>query len=178
MAIKKIKIGSGTALDINDARNVVVGNGVNNVVTLTKAQYQALTTKDANTVYIVTDVTPSGGGGGGGEENVIEIVKVNGTALTPDANKAVDVTVPTETTVTNWGFTKNAGTLTGVTFNGASATVSSGVAAISATIPTVPTISTNISSDATSDTKTTSPKAVKTYVDGIVGDIETLLAAI
>ena len=30
-----------------------------------------------------------------GEENVIETVKVNGTALTPDAQKAVDVTVPT-----------------------------------------------------------------------------------
>ena len=34
------------------------------------------------------------------------------------------------------------------------------------TIPTVPDISTNISTDATSDTKTASPKAVKTYVDG------------
>ena len=30
----------------------------------------------------------------GGEPNVIEVVKVNGTALTPDANKAVDVPVP------------------------------------------------------------------------------------
>lgn len=34
------------------------------------------------------------------------------------------------------------------------------------TIPTVPTISTDISSDATSDTKTASPKAVKTFVEG------------
>lgn len=49
-------------------------------------------------------------GGGGGEENVIEIVKVNGTALTPDSNKAVDVPVPTESTVSGWGFTKNTGT--------------------------------------------------------------------
>lgn len=32
----------------------------------------------------------------GGEPNVIEAVKVNGTALTPDAQKAVDVTVPTK----------------------------------------------------------------------------------
>lgn len=31
----------------------------------------------------------------GGQPNVIETVKVNGTALTPDANKAVNVTVPT-----------------------------------------------------------------------------------
>ena len=33
------------------------------------------------------------------------------------------------------------------------------------TIPTVPTISTDISADATSDTKTASPKAVKTFVE-------------
>lgn len=38
------------------------------------------------------------------QENVIEIVKVNGTALTPDANKAVDVEVPTSTSdLTNDG---------------------------------------------------------------------------
>ena len=46
------------------------------------------------------------------------------------------------------------------------------------TIPTVPTISIDITTDATSDIKTASPKAVKTYVDNIVGDIETLLEAI
>ena len=40
----------------------------------------------------------------GGEPNVIETVKVNGSALTPDANKAVDVTVPTATSdLTNDG---------------------------------------------------------------------------
>ena len=33
-----------------------------------------------------------------GEDNVIEIVKVNGTALTPDSNKAVNVQVPTAVT--------------------------------------------------------------------------------
>lgn len=31
----------------------------------------------------------------GGEPNTIDTVKVNGTALTPDSNKAVDITVPT-----------------------------------------------------------------------------------
>lgn len=50
------------------------------------------------------------GGGSGGDTNIIEVVKVNGTALTPDSNKAVDVTVPTESTVSGWGFTKNTGT--------------------------------------------------------------------
>lgn len=40
----------------------------------------------------------------GGEPNVIETVKVNGTALAPDAQKAVDVTVPTATSdLTNDG---------------------------------------------------------------------------
>ena len=45
-------------------------------------------------------------------------------------------------------------------------------------IPTVPAISTNITADALDDTKTASPKAVKTYVDSALGDIETLLEAI
>lgn len=40
----------------------------------------------------------------GGEPNVIDTVKVNGSALTPDANKAVDVIVPTKTSdLTNDG---------------------------------------------------------------------------
>lgn len=37
----------------------------------------------------------------GGAPNVIEIVKVNGTPLTPDSSKAVDVTVPTKTSDLN-----------------------------------------------------------------------------
>lgn len=41
-------------------------------------------------------------------------------------------------------------------------------------IPTVPTISTNITTDATSDIKTASPKAVKTYVDTLVGAIDSI----
>lgn len=40
----------------------------------------------------------------GGEPNVIEVVKVNGTALTPDANKAVNVEVPEDLSdLTNTG---------------------------------------------------------------------------
>ena len=42
-------------------------------------------------VQKVNDLTETGGA-----PNVIEIVKVNGTALTPDANKAVNVPVPTK----------------------------------------------------------------------------------
>ena len=42
----------------------------------------------------------------------------------------------------------------------------------------VPVISTNIVTDANSDVKTASPKAVKTYVDSILGDIAAALDAI
>ena len=54
-------------------------------------------------------------------------------------------TIPTKVSdLTNdSGFTTNTGTLTGVTFNGTSATVSSGVAAITASIPTVGAIADN-----------------------------------
>jgi hypothetical protein len=45
-------------------------------------------------------------------------------------------------------------------------------------IPIVPTISTDVSADESSDVKTASPKAVKTYVDGICGTILTRLQGI
>lgn len=51
------------------------------------------------------------GGGGSGEENVIETVKVNGEALTPDSEKAVDVEVPTKTS----DLTNDSGFITGFT---------------------------------------------------------------
>lgn len=53
--------------------------------------------------------------------------------------------------------------VTDVTVGGTSV-LNNGTAVIPA-IPTVPEISTDISTDASSDTKTASPKAVKTYVD-------------
>ena len=51
---------------------------------------------------------------GGGEENVIEIVKVNGTDLTPDVNKAVDVIVPTKTS----DLTNDSGYITSASLSG------------------------------------------------------------
>ena len=52
----------------------------------------------------------------GYQANVIETIKVNNVAQTV-TSKAVNITVPsavTETTVSNWGFTKNTGTVTSV----------------------------------------------------------------
>lgn len=51
---------------------------------------------------------------------------------------ALDEATVTEATVSGWGFTKNTGTLTGVSFNGTTAPVSGGVASISVTIPAAP----------------------------------------
>lgn len=121
--VNKIKLPNNTTLDINDARDVIIGEGVENVVTLTSAQYQALAVKDANTVYILTDgVPPSSGGGGGGtgEANVIESISVNGSPQTPDANKNVDITVPTKVSdltndsgfITDSGVVKTSGNQT------------------------------------------------------------------
>lgn len=42
----------------------------------------------------------------------------------------------------------------------------------------IPSLSTSVADDATDDTKTSTPHSVKTYVDGVVGDIETILASI
>ena len=51
--------------------------------------------------YTTAEKTKLSGIAAGAQVNVIETVKVNGTALTPDANKAVDVSVPTLTDSTD-----------------------------------------------------------------------------
>lgn len=82
----------------------------------------------------------------GGEPNVIETVKVNGTALTPDANKAVDVIVPTKTSdITNDGdgtsnfatesyVDENGGKIDKIKVNGTEQTITN--KAVDITVPT------------------------------------------
>ena len=75
---QKIKSGfvlkeSGKGLSTNDLTNTL------------KAKYDTAAQK-------VDELTQTGGA-----PNVIEIIKVNGTPLTPDGDKAVDITVPTKT---------------------------------------------------------------------------------
>lgn len=105
--------------------------------------HQQLKTINNQSLVGEGNITISGGSGGGGDVNVIEAITFNGSAV-PVTNKtaAITATIPaavTESTVSGWGFTKNAGTLTGVTFNGTAATINNGVAAITATIPSVTT---------------------------------------
>ena len=110
--------GQATTLDFDPQADTVW----NKAQTLGSAQ-QAQARNNIGAVGSVTvngtTYTPTNGdvdlgtiGGSSGDVNVIETVKVNGTALEPDANKAVDITVPsavTESTVSGWGFTKNNG---------------------------------------------------------------------
>ena len=72
---------------INNKVDKVTGKGLstNDLTNDLKAKYDTAVTK-------VDELTETGGA-----PNVIEIVKVNGTALTPDTNKAVNVIVPTKT---------------------------------------------------------------------------------
>lgn len=134
-----------------------------------------------------------------GDTNVIETVKVNNAALTPDASKAVNIsavtsfngstgavtyTAPvtsvngetgavtlsipsevTESTVSGWGFTKNAGTITGITMNGASKGTSGVV-----NLGTVITAHQDISGKADKSTTTTAGtyKSVTVNSSGIV----------
>ena len=134
-----------------------------------------------------------------GDTNVIETVKVNNTALTPDASKAVNIsavtsfngstgavtyTAPvtsvngetgavtlsipsevTESTISGWGFTKNVGTITGITMNGASKGTSGVV-----NLGTVITAHQDISGKADKSTTTTAGtyKSVTVNSSGIV----------
>lgn len=76
---------------------------------------------DSDITGIIGYVPYSASNPSGFQANVIESVKVNGTALTI-TNKAVNVTVPTKVSqLTNdSGFTTNTGTITGITMNGVS----------------------------------------------------------
>lgn len=87
------------------------------------------------------NISIQGGSGGGGDVNVIESITFNGNNVPVDGNKnaAISYTAPvtsvngntgdvtlsipsevTDSTVSGWGFTKNAGTITGITMNSAS----------------------------------------------------------
>lgn len=132
----------------------------------------------------------------GGEDNVIEVVEVNGTALeVTDKTVNIDLSgyqtaLSSQTAYTEKGsstkvpkITTNAlGQVTAIEEVAISGGGGGGTQVQSdweesddtsdayikhkPTIPTVPTISTDISSDASSDAKTASPKAVKTFVEG------------
>ena len=89
--------------------------------------------------------------------------------------------IPTESTVSGWGFTKNTGTITGITMNGASKGTS-GVVDLGTVITSHQDISgkentsNKVTSLSSSSTDTQYPSAKAVY--DLVGDIETILASI
>ena len=99
----------------------------------------------------------------GYQENVIETIKVNGTAQTV-TNKEVDIAVPsavTESTVLGWGFTKNTGTVTQV--NNTSPDINGNV---TLSIPTATSDLTNDSGYITSSALPTVNDATLTITQG------------
>lgn len=166
-----------------DDDHLVISSSLNDLNTRLDAKQDTLVSgtniKTINNQSILGSGNISIEGASGGQTNVIEIVKVNGSALTPDADKAVNITsipasivtqdtthrfvsdsekttwnnkvsnvqadwnaasglaqilnkptIPaavTESTVSGWGFTKNAGTVTGVKMNGTTKNPTSGV---------------------------------------------------
>lgn len=121
MAIKKVKLPDNTTVELNDAR-VDVSSPSNGQVlaynsTSQKFENQSISTGGGDVYY--------GDGVGGGEAaTILSGVTFNGTpAIVTDGVAAITATIPdavTESTVSGWGFTKNTGTITGITMNGSS----------------------------------------------------------
>lgn len=85
---------------------------ISDAYTLARARLITLTSQGDNVVYAGTaedypllddtDYAKLSGIEDGAEVNTIDTVKVNGTALTPDANKAVDISVPAAQVNSDW----------------------------------------------------------------------------
>ena len=89
-----------------DNNHLVISSSLNDLNTRLNTKQDTLVSginiKTINNQSILGsgNITLTGGSGGGGDINVIESVKVNGSALTPDANKAVNITAVPATIVT------------------------------------------------------------------------------
>lgn len=105
----------------------------------------------------------------GGEPNVIESIKKNGTALTPDANKAVDISVPVSSSDLSDGSTlatktyvdENGGKIDKIKVNGTEQTITN--KEVDLTVPV-----------SSSDLSDGSSLATKTYVDQNGGKIDVI----
>lgn len=124
---------SGSTIDFSVADLV---SGLQTEITSSnKLSADLISDGTTNKVYTSAEKTKLSGIASGAQVNVKPDWNASSGSASEILNKP---TIPTESTVSGWGFTKNTGTLTGVTFNGSSATVSNGVASISASVlPTV-----------------------------------------
>lgn len=144
-------------------------------------------TNELKASYDSTVTTVAGLVAEGGEPNVIETVKVNGTALTPDANKAVNVTVPTKVSdLTNDGdgtsgskfatesyVTTNGGKIDTIKVNGTAQTITNKAVDI-----TVPTNNNQLTNGAGYQTASDVTTAIGTAIAGIQGISYSIVASL
>lgn len=121
----------------------------------------------------------------GGEPNVIETVKVNNTALVPDVNKAVDISVPTSTSdLTNDGdgnnspfateayVTTNGGKIDSIQVNGTAQTITNKTVNIS-----VPTNNNQLTNGAGYQTASNVTTTVESYGYQTSSDVQSAIDA-
>ena len=89
---QKKELDTPITIDGQNETTVESALGALNTKKVDKVTGKQLSTED----YTTTEKTKLAGIESNADVNTIEIVKVNGTSLAPDANKAVDVTVPTK----------------------------------------------------------------------------------
>ena len=136
MALKRVKLPDNTVQDIHDARIAQIDSELSGT-SANPVQNNAISAEFALVTYIgdvedVVDQIPDEPESepviviGGGDENVIEAITFNGSTVPINSSTktaAITANIPdavTESTVSGWGFTKNAGTITGITMNGSS----------------------------------------------------------
>ena len=151
--------------------------------------------KTINNQSILGEGNISVGGGSGGTSDYTDLenkpqinnVTLSGNKTTSDlgisyndlTNKPTIPSEVTETTVTNWGFTKNEGTITGITMNGASKGTS-GVVDLGTVITSHQDISGKLDTSKVKSAMSTTSGDVYdvTYINGLIGNINTILATL
>ncbi len=153
----------GTGGTITTLPAAAAGNTGYTYKVITNGTYQSIAAKAGDTFISNGSswtLIPSGDEPSGTVTNIATGTGLIGGPITTTGTISIDTDVvaqisdiPTQATVSGWGFTKNTGTLTGVKFNGTSASVSGGVASITATIPAAPgTLITNATAAQTAST--------------------------
>lgn len=172
--IETVKVNGTALVPVAKAVDVIVPTKTSDLTNdgdgTTPFATTAVATTSANGLMSSTDKTKLDGVEAGAEENTIETVKVNGSALTPDANKAVDVTVPTSLTdLANDGSTSatkyateayvdtNGGKIDVIKVNGTTQTITNKTVDI-----TVPTQVSDLTNDSGFQTSTQVSTAITT----------------
>ena len=107
-AVTKAQVGLGSVANLDQSKAIksITRSGTTFTATALDGTKTTFTQQDSNTTYSVATSSADGlmsksdkakldGISSGADAVTIKTVKVNGTALTPDSNKAVNVTVPT-----------------------------------------------------------------------------------